>query len=65
MPMKPREMVRLLEKNGYYKKSQNGSSHLKMFNESSKTTVMIPIHAKELGKGLEHAILKEAGIKKP
>ncbi|MGP4118037.1 type II toxin-antitoxin system HicA family toxin [Levilactobacillus zymae] len=31
----------------------------------NNTTVMIPIHAKELGKGLERAILREANIKKP
>lgn len=64
MPMKPRQMVNLLKKNGFIEKSQNGSSHLKMYNPKSNTTVMIPIHAKELGKGLEKAILRESGLKK-
>ncbi|WP_353989476.1 type II toxin-antitoxin system HicA family toxin [Pediococcus argentinicus] len=64
MPMKPRQMIRLLKKHGFIEKSQNGSSHLKMYNSENNTTVMIPIHAKELGKGLEKAILKEANITK-
>ncbi|WP_054654853.1 type II toxin-antitoxin system HicA family toxin [Lentilactobacillus kisonensis] len=63
MPMKPRQMIKLLKENGFIEKSQNGSSHLKMFNPLTRKTVMIPIHAKELGKGLENAILKESGLK--
>ncbi|NLR32428.1 type II toxin-antitoxin system HicA family toxin [Levilactobacillus tujiorum] len=63
MPMKPRQMVKLLKKYGFIEKSQNGSSHLKLYNPQTNITVMIPIHAKELGKGLEQAILKEANIK--
>nr|WP_210726827.1 type II toxin-antitoxin system HicA family toxin [Pediococcus argentinicus] len=62
--MKPRQMIRLLKQHGFIEKSQNGSSHLKMYNSENNTTVMIPIHAKELGKGLEKAILKEANITK-
>jgi len=64
MPIKPRQMVKLLKENGFIEKSQNDSSHLKLFNPDSRVTVMVPIHAKELGKGLEHAILREAGIEK-
>ncbi|MFC6201681.1 type II toxin-antitoxin system HicA family toxin [Lactiplantibacillus nangangensis] len=63
MPMKPRQIVKLLKENGFIEKSQNGSSHLKMFNPSTNVTVMVPIHAKELGKGLENAILREANLK--
>ncbi|MFC6294024.1 type II toxin-antitoxin system HicA family toxin [Lactiplantibacillus daoliensis] len=48
--MKPRQIVKLLKENGFIEKSQNGSSHLKMFNPSTKVTVMVPIHAKELAK---------------
>ena len=64
MPMKPRQMIKLLKEHGFIEKSQNGSSHLKLYNPKKNLTVMIPIHAKELGKGLEHAILREANIKK-
>lgn len=65
MPMKPRQMVKLLKEHGFIEKSQNGSSHLKLYNTQSNITVMVPIHAKELGKGLERAILREANIEKP
>ena len=35
MPMKPKEMIRLLKKNGFIKISQNGS-HVKMKNFKTK-----------------------------
>ena len=62
MPLKPRQMVRILRQNVFYVKSQNGSSPLKMYNPITNVTVIIPIHAKELGKGIQNAIFKEAGI---
>lgn len=65
MPMKPRQIIKLLKEHGFIEKSQNGSSHLKLYNAKSNVTVMVPIHAKELGKGLERAILREANIEKP
>ena len=42
MPMKPKEMIRLLK-------------------TGKQTTV--PLHSKDLKKGLEDAILKQAGLK--
>ncbi|UQS81568.1 type II toxin-antitoxin system HicA family toxin [Bombilactobacillus folatiphilus] len=62
MPMKPREMVKLLKQNGFIEKSQQGS-HLKMYNPITNVTVFVPIHSKELKKGMEQGILKEAGLK--
>lgn len=62
MPMKPREIIKLLKDHGFIEVSQNGS-HKKLFNENTKTTVIVPIHSKELKKGTEQAILKDAGIK--
>lgn len=62
MPLTPKEMVKLLEKNGFVKISQNGS-HLKMRNEKTGKQVEVPMHSKELKKGLEHGILKQAGLK--
>lgn len=60
--MKPREMVKLLKANGFKEKSQRGS-HLKMYNPQTQVSIPIPIHAKELVKGLEQSILKRAGLK--
>lgn len=62
MPMSPREMLRLLKKNGFVEESQNGS-HIKMNNPETKRTVIVPYHSKDLKKGMEQAILKQAGLK--
>lgn len=62
MPMKPREMIKLLLDNGFVEVSHNGS-HKKMFREETNTVVIVPVHSKELKKGTEQAILKEAGLK--
>lgn len=63
MPMTPREMVRLLEENGFVQVSSNGS-HRKLRNQQTGKTVIVPYHAKDLKKGLEQAILKQAGIQR-
>lgn len=63
MPMKPREMIKLLQDSGFVEVSQNGS-HKKMFREKTNTTIIVPIHSAELKKGTEQAILKQAGLKK-
>ena len=62
MPMTPKQMGKLLKKNGYTIVLEGGN-HTKYINPTTKVTVMVPRHAKELGKGLEGAILKEAGLK--
>ena len=62
MPMTPKEMIRLLKKNGFiYIKSNNGS-HQKYRNEERNITLSVPVHAKELKKGIEQKLLKEAGL---
>ena len=62
MPMTSQEMVRFLKKNGFEAVSQNGS-HVKMRNETTERQVIIPYHSKALKKGMEQAILKQAGLK--
>ncbi|MFK8796515.1 type II toxin-antitoxin system HicA family toxin [Lentilactobacillus parabuchneri] len=64
MPMTPKEMIELLRQNGFVRKRQRKSSHLIMFNPQTKITVPVPMHAKELKKGTQSGILKQAGIKK-
>lgn len=64
MLLTPKEMIRLLLQNGFvYVKSNNGS-HQKYFNLQRNITVAVPLHTKELKKGLEQAILKQAGLKR-
>ena len=62
MPMTPREMISLLKKNGFVEISQNGS-HIKMRNEETGKQTTVPYHSKSLKKGLEQAILIQAGLK--
>ena len=62
MPIKPREMERILLQNGFIFIRQNGS-HRIYYNRQTNRTVVVPFHSKELKKGTEARILKEAGIK--
>ena len=62
MQLTSQEMIKLLKKNGFENISQNGF-HVKMRNIQTGRTVIVPYHAKDLKKGLEKAILKEAGLK--
>ena len=64
MPLTPKEMIRLLEKNGFIHIKSNNGSHQKYFNPKKNVTVIIPLQSSELGKGLEQAILKLAGLKR-
>jgi len=62
MPMTSSEMIKYLKKNGFEPVSQNGS-HIKMKNLETGKTVIVPYHSRDLKKGMEQAILKQAGLK--
>lgn len=62
MPMSPKEIIKLLKKNGFEEVGQNGS-HVKLKNLETGRTVIVPYHSKDLKKGMEQAILKQAGLK--
>lgn len=62
MPMTPKEMIRYLEKNGFVFDRQNGSHRLYKNAKTGKVTT-VPYHNKELKKGTEQKILKDAGLK--
>ena len=62
MPMTPREMIKHLKKNGFETVGQNGS-HVKMRNAATGRQTVVPYHNTSLKKGLEQAILKQAGLK--
>jgi mRNA interferase HicA len=56
------EILRILQKDGWYPVSQNGS-HVKMKHPNKTGIIIFPNHgSQELGKGLERKILKDAGI---
>jgi len=63
MPMKVREMIRLLEKHGWVEMRSSGSHrYLKHPNEALVITVP-GNDGKELAPGTLNAILKKAGLK--
>ena len=62
MPMTSKEMIKYLQKNGFEIVSQNGS-HIKMRNLQTGKQTEVPYHSQTLKKGLEQAILKQAGLK--
>ena len=62
MPMTSTEMIKYLKQNGFRVISQNGS-HVKLKNDETGRQTIVPSHAKDLKKGLEQAILKQAGLK--
>ncbi|WP_289769022.1 type II toxin-antitoxin system HicA family toxin [uncultured Acetatifactor sp.] len=62
MPMTPKEMIKHLKKNGFKVVGQSGS-HVKMRNDATGHQTEVPYHGTSLKKGLEQAILKQAGLK--
>ncbi len=62
MPMKPKEMEKLILADGWILKSQEGS-HRQYVHLTKPGKVTIPFHGKDLPKGTEQAILKQAGLK--
>ena len=62
MPMTSKEMIKHLQRNGFEFVRQNGS-HITMRNPKDGTRVVVPYHNKDLKRGTEQRILKEAGLK--
>ena len=60
--MKDKEMLKLLLNNGWHIKRISGSHYI-LVNDCSML-ISLPVHGKDLKKGLENAILKQAGLKK-
>jgi mRNA interferase HicA len=61
--MKCSEFLRLLLKDGWSVVSSKGS-HLKMKHQTKPGLIIFPDHgSKEMGKGLEKKIRKDAGLK--
>ncbi|MAY84359.1 MAG: hypothetical protein CMP59_09535 [Flavobacteriales bacterium] len=61
--MKCFEALKLLKQHGWKEKSQKGS-HLKLIHDKIDGVIIFPNHgSKELGKGLQKKLFKQAGIK--
>ena len=61
--MNSRELIKLIEKNGWELKSIRGSHH-KFTHPNFPHSVIIPHPKKDLPKGTANAILKQSGVKK-
>jgi predicted RNA binding protein YcfA (HicA-like mRNA interferase family) len=59
--MKAREVVKLLMKDGWYEKRQNGS-HKQFSHAIKKGTVTVPMHGGDIPIGTLKSILKQAGL---
>lgn len=62
MPIRPEQMEKRILEDGWKFKEQNGS-HRKYTHPTKPGKVTIPFHKKDLTKGTENAILKQAGLK--
>ena len=58
--MKDKELLSLLKKNGWKVDRVTGSHHILTRGDE---TLSLPVHGKDMKKGLEIAILKKAGLK--
>ncbi|MDX9905600.1 MAG: type II toxin-antitoxin system HicA family toxin [Bacteroidales bacterium] len=60
--MKCSELLRILKKDGWFQVSQKGS-HIKLIHPLKSNVIIFPNHgSRELGKGTEIRILKDAGL---
>ncbi|MEL7661496.1 type II toxin-antitoxin system HicA family toxin [Acetobacterium wieringae] len=58
--MKDKDLLKLLEKNGWVEERIKGSHHV--MKKDGKTEI-IPVHGKDVPTGLLNAILKRTGLK--
>ena len=63
MPMTSKEMVKFLRKHGFVEVPGGKGSHRKYYNPKTGRITQVPFHSKELRKGTEQVILKQAGLK--
>lgn len=56
---KPKEVISILQKLGFLKKRQSGS-HAVMFHPESQIAISVPMHTKDVKKGLMKSIIKQA-----
>ncbi len=62
MPLKPKDMERIILADGWVFKAQVGS-HRHYVHPNKPGKVTIPFHCKDIPKATEHSIRKQAGLK--
>lgn len=56
-----KKIIKVLKKIGFEEARQTGS-HLILLNRNSKKIIPVPIHNKDIKKGLLFGIIKQAGL---
>ena len=59
--LKPKNVVAILKKAGFVEMRQSGS-HLTLANKANKKVTVVPLHSKEMKRGLLVAIIKQSGL---
>ena len=62
-PVSPSKLIKALEKLGYVSARQKGS-HLILENRKAGKFTVIPIHKRDIGKGLLRQIIREVGMER-
>ncbi len=59
--VKPKQLIRVLERMGFVLRRQTGR-HAIFRHPETKNIAVVPIHPRDIKRGLLHAILKQADI---
>ena len=59
--VKPREVIRALEKAGFAVDRVKGSHYI-LWNERTRRIVTVPYHSKDLKPGTLHRIIQQSGL---
>jgi len=59
--LKPKEVIRALQRAGFFIHHTTGSHHILKHQERPQLRVTVPFHNKDLKRGTLAAIIKEAG----
>lgn len=59
--MKPKELIKLLEREGFVFVRQSGSHAI--FRKPGVKLIVVPIHSRDVPTGTLNSILKDAGFK--
>jgi len=60
--LKPKEVVVALKRAGFIEIRQSGS-HLTLANKVKSKITVVPLHSKEIKRGLLMAIIKQSGLR--
>jgi len=59
--IKPKQCIKALEKAGFIKRRQSGS-HITLKHPNIASIITVPIHSKDLKRGLLMAIIRQANL---